>query len=75
MAPAGFDEAAGELYYPRRSNGLYLMMIALLVIAVIALAFVTFRILDQMREKKSEQNESEPPTSLRINPPYTFHRS
>jgi hypothetical protein len=49
---AGFDKPGGELYYPRRTNGLYLLMVVLLVVAVIALGFVTLRILDQMRQKK-----------------------
>jgi hypothetical protein len=66
----GFDNPEGELYYPQRTNGLYLTMVVLLVVAVIALGFVTLRILDQVNQKKSPatpvpEGGSSAPTSYR----------
>lgn len=66
----GFDNPEGELYYPQRTNGLYLTMVVLLVVAVIALGFVTLRILDQVNHKKTPatpvpEGGSSAPTSYR----------
>jgi hypothetical protein len=48
--PVGFDGSGGELYYPRRSNGLYLVAVLLLTAAVVALGFVMFRVIDEQRQ-------------------------
>jgi hypothetical protein len=48
---AGFGEPHGELYYPRRSNGMYLTAVVLLTLAVVVLSYVTWIVIDKVRNR------------------------
>jgi len=55
----GSDRDGAELYYPRRSNGLYLAIILLMIVAAAALAVVTWRVVRKAVDVKASAHAGE----------------
>ncbi len=50
--PPSSGDVAGEIYYPRRSNAVYLAIVGLLLVGLLALSVALFYVLDRMERKK-----------------------
>ena len=50
--PPSSGDVAGEIYYPRRSNAVYLAIVGLLLVGLVALSVALFYVLDRMERKK-----------------------
>lgn len=57
--PPSSGDVAGEIYYPRRSNAVYLAIVGLLLVGLVALSVALFYVLDRMERKKKPAAETD----------------